>query len=301
MALTWSDLKTKAQRLAKDTNPSTLAQLELDMNEGYALFNAKLSRYFTRKQQFTDLVAAQQIYQTPIDCVRILGMTVQVATNYNPVVKEIRSEFEWRQITSYPIQSNWPTYYFSLGNDQVSLWPVPSQTIASGLRLYYQPTTSALTVDDITGTDTATTVTVTVNNGTTLVTASSNVFTPDMASLWFQVTDTTDQSFYEILSAASNTLTLKTAYTASSGGGHSWRVGQCSIIPMQYDSAPVHYALWSYFAAQGNDTRSQFHRTQFDNMVADCKQEYSSSNVSSVITDEDNVGLNLWLCPPPVG
>lgn len=297
MAYTWTDLKTKFQRLAKDNNPDTLLQGELDMNEGYALFNAKLSRYFTRKQQFTDLVAGQQIYQTPIDCVRILGMTVQVANTYNPVVKEIRDEWQWRQITSYPIQSNWPTYYFPIGNDEVSLWPVPSQTVTKGMRLYYQPTTGALTVDDTLSTST-TTITV-VNGGVTVTAAGGSPFNADMAGLQFQVTDTTDQTFYDILSATTSVLTLKTAYTATSGSNHTWRIGQASIIPMEYDSAPVHYALWSYFSSVGNEQRASYHRLQFDNMVADCLEEYSSSNVSSVISDDDYTELNLWLVPPP--
>lgn len=298
MSMTWSDLQTKAQRLAKTNNTDDLIQLKLDMNEGYALFNAKLSRYFTRKQQFTDLISGQQIYQTPIDCVRILGITVQVANTYNPVVKEIRDEFQWRQITSYPIQSNWPTYYFPIGNDQVSLWPVPSQTVVNGMRLYYQQTTSALTVDDVTNITAG--VTVSVNNGSVTVTADSgSPFNADMASLQFQVTDTTDQTFYEIVSATSNTLQLKTAYTASSSSNHTWRIGQVSIIPMQYDSAPVHYALWSFFSAQGNEPRAQYHRTQFDTMMEDCLEEYSSSNVSSVIDYSDDVAYNIWLAPPP--
>lgn len=297
--MTWTDLKTKFQRLAKDNNPDTLTQGMLDMNEGYALFNAKLSRYFTRKQQFTDLVANQQIYQLPIDCVRILGMTVQVANTYNPVVKEIRDEFQWRQITSYPVSSNWPTYYFPIGNYEVSLWPVPSQSVTNGMRLYYQPTTSALTVNDVTGTATTIPTTVTVANGSTTVTASGNAFNADMATLQFQVTDATDQTFYDILAATSNTLTLKTPYVATSGGGHTWRVGQASIIPMEYDSAPVHYALWSFFSANGNETRAAYHRAQYDNMVADCLEEYSSANVSSVISDDDYAELNLWVVPPP--
>lgn len=294
MAYSFTDLKGKFQRLARDTSSDTLAQGVLDMNEGYLLFCAKLSRYFTRKQQFTDLIAAQGIYQTPVDSVRILGMTVQVSTNYNPVVVEIRSEFEWRQITSYPIQSNWPTYYFVLGNNEVSLWPVPSQSVTKGLRFYYQPTTSAMSVDDIT---TGATVTVTQNLAT--VTASNSIFNADMATLSFQVTDATDQMWYEIVSASSNTLTLRSAYVAPSGAGHSFRIGQLSIIPQEYATAPVHYALWSFYEANGNTTRAEYHRTQYNNMFQDCLEEYSSSNVSGVITDSDPEPLNLWLAPPP--
>lgn len=297
MSMTWTELQVKAQRLSKDNNPDTLVQLKADMNEGYSLFNAKLSRYFTRKQQFTSLIADQQIYQTPVDCVRVLGMTVVVTTNYQPVVKEIRSEFQWRQITSYPMASNWPTYYFTLGNDEISLWPVPSQDVTNGLRLYYQPTTGSLTVDDVTSESASATVTVT--NGSTTVTATAGVFDPDMAGLWFQVTDTTDQTWYEIVSSTTTGLVLKSAYTATSGGSHSWRIGQLSIIPQQYASAPVHYALWNFFSANGNESRAEYHKGKYDQMVADCLEEYSSSNVSSVITEDDYVGLNLWLVPPP--
>ena len=83
MSLTWSDLTTKAVRLSRDTSPATLTQLQQDMNTGYHMFNAKLGRYYSRKQQFTDVVANQSIYQTPIDSVRILGMTVKTATGTN--------------------------------------------------------------------------------------------------------------------------------------------------------------------------------------------------------------------------
>src|SRR5882724_7029965 len=114
--LTFQDSYTKAQILAKDAGSTTLVQLKQDMNTGYHLFNAKLSRYFSRKQQFTNLVSQQQIYQTPIDCVRVMGITAFVTSTYQPPIKEIRSEYQWRQITSYPTASNWPIFYYMIGN-----------------------------------------------------------------------------------------------------------------------------------------------------------------------------------------
>lgn len=297
MSLTWTDMEAAAQLRAKDNNSTTLTQLKQDMNTGYHLFNAKLSRYFSRKQQFTDLVASQQIYQTPIDCVRMLGMTVLVSNTYQPPVMEIRSEFEWRQITSVGTSSNWPMWYFAIGNDELSLWPIPSQTITNGLRMYYQPQTSDLSIEDVTSTSTS--ATVTVQNGSTTVTASSSVFNANMAGLSFQATGVPDLTFYEIISATSNTLTLKSAYVAPSASGLAWRVGQVSIIPQEYDEAPIHYALWNFFSANGNETRGEYHKTKFDGMVDDCLEEYSSSNVSSVVTDDLNGSLNLFLIPPP--
>lgn len=295
-------MQTKAQRLAKDDSASTLTQLQEDMNTGYHMFNAKLSRYFSRKQQFTNLIASQQIYQTPIDCVRVMGMTAIVTQNYQPVLKEIRSEFEWRQITSYPMESNWPTYYYMIGNDELALWPVPSADVVSGLRFYYQPQDHDLSIEDITSTSTG--ATVTVSNGSPTVTATTTIFSAEMVGLWFQVTGVTDLSWYEIVEATSTTLTLKSAYVGLSGSGKAFRVGQQSIIPQEYADAPMHYALGNYFSAQGNETRANMHLGSekspgmFYNMISDCLEEYSSSNTSSVITD-DPVGLNIWGVPPP--
>jgi hypothetical protein len=298
MAVTWTNMQAKAQRWVKSTNSDVLTQLKEDMNTGYHLFNAKLSRYYTRKQQFTNLVAAQQIYQTPIDSVRISGMTVQVTTNWNPTVKEIRSEYEWRRIVSYPMQSNWPTYYFMLGNDEFALWPIPSQTVVNGLRFYYQPQDHDLSVEDVTSTTTAQTVTVT--NGSTTVTASGgSPFNTEMVGLWYQTTGVTDLSWYEIVAATATTLTLKSAYVGLSGASKAWRVGQLSIIPQEYSDAPLHYAVANFFSAQGNEVRQNQHMNLFDRMQKDCEQEYSSSNISSVMTEGDGVALNIYQVPPP--
>ncbi len=304
MAVTWTDQKLKAQRLARDSEPSTLTQLAQDMNTGYHLFNAKVSRYFTRKQQFTNLVSGQQIYQTPVDSIRVMGMTVLVSETYQPTVKEIRSEYQWRQITSYPYNSNWPAYYFMIGSNELSLWPIPSQDVENGLRFYYQPQDYDLSIEDLTSTSLSATATVT--NGSATVTLSGSVLTSSMANLWFQVTGETDNTFYEIVSSTSSTLTLKSAYVSSSGAAKAFRIGQLSILPQEYSDAPMHYALGNYFMAKGNTERSQFHLGTVDRpgafyqMLKDCEQEYSSSNTSNVISDDDTY-INPWMVPPVPG
>lgn len=304
MATTWTEQKLKAQRLARDNNSGTLTQLEQDMNTGYHLFNARLSRYYTRKQQFTDLIDGQQIYQTPVDCVRVMGMTVLVSQTYQPTVKEIRSEYQWRQITSYPYNSNWPAYYFMIGNDELALWPTPSQDVVNGLRFYYQPQDYDLSIED--ATSTSLNATATVTNGSTTVTLSSSVLTSSPNSLWFQVTGETNNTFYEIVDSTSSTLTLKSAYVSPSGSGKSFRIGQLGIIPQEYSDAPMHYALGNYFMSKGNSERAQYHLGTIDRpglfyqMMKDCEQEYSSSNMSNVISDDDTY-INPWMVPPIPG
>lgn len=301
MATTWTEIETKLQRQARDNNADTLIQLKQDWNTGYHMFNAKLARYFSRKQQFTNLIASQAIYQVPIDCVRVSGMTVQVSTNFQPPVKKIASEERWRQITSYQTNSNWPIYYYMLGNDEFQLWPAPSTNSTNGLRFWYQPQDHDLSVEDTTSTTTVQTATVT--NGSITVTMTGTPLNAGMASLYFQVTGETDDTWYEIISATTNTLTLKTPYVSTSGSGKAWRIGQLSILPQEYDDAPLHYSLGMFFSANGNEQRSQYHLGtkekpgMFYDMIADCEASYSSSSTSNVIT-EDDMELNPWVFPP---
>lgn len=309
MAITWTDAQSKTQRIARDNAPGTLEQLNQDYNTGYHLFNAKLARYYTRKQQFTNILTSESIYQTPVDCIRITGITSLVGgttnTSYSWPLTEIRSEYEWRTITSYRTANNWPAWYMSLGNDKFQVWPIPSQNVTNGFRLYYQPQDSDLSVEDVTSTSSG--ATVTVANGETLVTATSGVFNENMRGLWFQVNGVTDLTFYEIVDVPTpNTLTLKSAFVGYTGSGQSWRIGQLSIIPQEYVDAPMHYALGNYFMSKGSSDRAQFHLGSIDRpglfyqMMKDCDEEYSSSQTGSVITTE-SVRSNPWQYPPLPG
>lgn len=297
--LTWTQMWTKTQRLAKDSNSDVLIQLKEDLNTGYHMFNAKLARYYSRKQQFTDINNGQQQYQTPIDSVRIIGMTALVTPTYEIPLKEIRSEYEWRQINSVKnYKSNWPTYYFVLGKDQVAIWPIPSENVSNGIRFYYQPQDHDLSVEDTTSDVTGSTVTVT--NGSNIVTADSGTpFTADMAGLALQITGQTDLTWYDILSATTTTLTLKSAYVATSGSTKSWKIGQLSIIPQEYQDTPMHWSLYNYHESNGNSNRATFHFQQYENMVTQCEEDYSMSTESSVIDEPANMGLNIWTVPPP--
>jgi hypothetical protein len=277
------------------------------MNQGYQLFNAKLSRYWSRKQQFTDTIQGQSIYQTPVDCVRIIGMTVKTAAgqnSYAPPTKEIRSEYEWRLIKTVPnYSSNWATYYFMIGNDEVEIWPVPSSGITNGIRFYYQVQDHFLSVPDFISGDQKPAQTCTMTNGSTLVTSTGSTFANQMIGLSFQVTGVTDLTWYEIVDVpTSSTLTLKSAFVGNSGSGLSFRIGQLPIIPGEYHSNLIDYALWLYFAGKGNEQRALQHKTLFDNAVDDAITQYSSSTEGNVIFS-DGSEISPWVLTPlpPIG
>lgn len=295
--LTWTDLQNKAVRLSRDTTAGTLPQLQQDMNQGYQLFNAKLDRYWSRKQQFTDIIDGQAIYQTPIDCVRIIGMTVSISNTYQTPVKEIRSEFEWRQITAYPYDSNWPAYYFMIGNDELALWPTPSQDVENGLRFYYQQQDHFLSVDDILSTASPV-QTCTMTNGSVTVTSTGTSFTNQLVGLQFQVTGVTDLSWYEIVDVPnSSTLTLKSKFVGNSAAGLNFRIGQIPIIPGEYHDSLVNYALYLFFSGKGNESRATLHKGLYDSSLEDAISKYSSSTEGNVIFDDGSF-TNAWFLTP---
>jgi hypothetical protein len=309
--ITWTDLETKFTRLSRDNSAGTLAQGKQDMNTGYHLFNAKFGRYYSRKQQFTDVVEGQSIYQTPVDSIRIIGMTVKTATgtnSYSPPIKEIRSEYEWRLIKTTPnYASSWITYYYVLGNDEIEVWPVPSQDITNGIRYYYQPQDHDLSVEDTVSSSLSPTQTCIVTNDSATVTSTGSTFTSQMIGLNFQLTGVTDLTNYEIVAVPnSSTLTLKSAFVGASGSGFNFRIGQLSILPQEYADVPVHYALGLFFSGKGNEARAQYHLgTQdkpgmFYSMINDATQAYSSSTEGNIISDSENF-ISPWVLTPLPG
>lgn len=296
--LTYTDILTKLKTQAKATEATIVAQLVQDYNTGYQQFLSKLTRYYTRKQQFTNLVVGQQYYQVPVDFNKVIEVTVQVTTAYKPPLVRVTSEEEWRRLTSYPMQSSWPTYYFVVGRKEIGLWPVPAATVELGLRVVYQPRAFNMSVADLTSTGAGATATVT--NGSQTVTLSSSILTTSQVGLDFQVTGILDDTFYPVIVSTSNTLTLEAPYVASSASGLAWRISQLPQLPPEFADCPIHYALWLYFDANGNSGRATTHRLEFERMTGEALALYSSAGEASVITDDVET-YNPFLVPPPAG
>lgn len=293
--ITFEDAYIKAQAISGDSGASALVQLKQDINIGYHRFNAAIARYFTRKQAFTDIVVGQQYYQTPIDSVRVMAVSTVLSNNYEFPVDQMRSEYQWRQQNIVPFTSTYAIYYFVVGNDQIGLWPIPSQTVSSGLRFIYQPQDVDMTQDDYT------TGTITVVNGSTAVTGVGTTWTTNMIGSQITATDNSDGQWYEIIDVPTTTsLTLKTAWIGPSGATKPYRIGQIFIFPPEYDDVPIDYALARYFESKNNVVRAKYHRDNFDEQVNRAVREYASSSTSNVITGEME-SINLWLVPPQVG
>ena len=294
--LSFNDAENKFQAISGSVNTSDLAQAQQDINIGYKRFNAAIARYFTRKQQFSDLVANQQYYQVPIDAIRVGNITVKLSNGYQYPLEQIRDEMDWRKLNIYNYTSNYIWYYFVYGNDQIGLYPIPAATIAQGLRYVYQPQDVDLTKADYT------TGTVTIANGSATVTGTGTAWTqPAHGNMQLQVTDGSDGEFYEIIAVNSTTsLTLKTHYVGPSVTTTTYRLGQMFIFPGEYDDVPVDYALSRFYESHNNPQRATYHMNKFKEQVNDAVEKYASSSLSNVISG-DSPALNLWYAPPMPG
>lgn len=295
--ITWQEAYTKFETISGSTNSTDLAQAKQDMNIGYKRFNAAIARYFTRKQAFTNLVASQQYYQTPIDAIRVANVSITLASSTLQFpLQQIRSEDEWRNMNVFPYSSTYIKYYFVYGNDQIGLFPIPSTTVTNGLRYVYQPQDIDLSKDDYS------TGTVTITNGSTTVTGVGTSWTQAAhGNMQFQVTDGSDGNWYEILSVSSTTsLTLKTPYVGPSVAAVAYRLGQMFIFPGEYDDVPIDYALSRFWESRNNPARAKYHKENYQEAVTDAIEKYASSSLSNVITEEDE-GYNLWYAPPLPG
>src|SRR5258708_1426715 len=127
--ISFNDVFLKFQSISGSQNSNDLAQAQQDINIGYKRFNAAISRYFTRKQAFTDIVAGQRYYQIPVDAIRVMNVTVTVSAGFAVPLTEVKSERQWREwVIVDSIQSAFIIHYFVYGNDQIGLYPKPSST-----------------------------------------------------------------------------------------------------------------------------------------------------------------------------
>lgn len=298
MAISFQDAYQKFQVISGSTNATNLAQAKQDINIGYKRFDAAISRYFTRKQQFANLVSNQRYYQTPVDAIRVMNVSVLWSNGFEYPLKQVRSEDDWRKMLIPTGFAGLPTDYFVYGNDQIGLFPLPSNTVTNGIRYVYQPQDVDLTQDDYSA------GTATISNGGVAVTGAGTTWTSAMAGRQFQITDGSDGNWYEILSVTNATsLTLKTPYVGTSVSGGAYRISQIFIFPSEYDDVPVDYALSRFYESRNNAVRAQYHLNKYQAAVDDAVGRYASSSTSSVITSEDNqlYPANMWFWTPTAG
>jgi hypothetical protein len=276
-------------------NTQDLTNIKQDINQGLRLFKNAARRYWTRAEKQTNIVANQQYYQMPPDCVRVTQIRVNLNGLTLPLV-EIDSEEKWNKINVIPSATiNMPTYYFVKGANEIGLWPTPATNATNGLLVSYEPRLVDMTLDDLT------TGTVSVTNGSTAVTLVGTTVTSKVVGQWFQVTDGTDGNWYQITAFVDNThVTLGNDYAGATSASATYIIGQAADIPEDYHMALIYYACYNFFLKRKDSGQALNYKSLFDDLLQQFKETYAAKSTGQVQNDMTDMGYNIFQIPPTI-
>lgn len=268
-----------------------------DVNQGLRLFKNAARRYWTRVEKSTNIVASQQYYQLPPDCVRVTAVRV-LSSGLNYPVQQIDSEELWNAYNIIPATTiNLPQFYFIRGNNEIGLYPIPSTSYTNGLSVSYEPRLVDMTYDDVTNVTSGATATAT--NGSTTVTFSGNVITPNMVGRWIQITDGTDGNWYQIVTYNSTTsFEINNNYAGVSGGGKTFTIGQCPDIPEDYHLGLSYYAAYNFYLKRKDQAQATLYKGLFEDLLAQYKENYAAKTTGMTQKALPDGPISLFWFPP---
>jgi hypothetical protein len=299
--ITFTNLYTRTSNILglQSSNAIDLANAKIDINQALRIFKNASRRYWTRAEKSTNLVAGQQYYSLPPDCVRVTEVRVN-SNGLNFPLEVIDSEQIWNKLNIIPATTiNLPRNYFIRGRDEIGLWPQPSQNTTNGLIISYEPRLPDMTIDDVT--DETSGATMTVTNGSTTITASSGIFVPQMVGRWFQIDDGTDGSWYQLATYNSSTsFSLANSYQGISGSGRSFIIGQAPDIPEDYHMGLVYYAAYQYYLKRNDQATATTYKALYEDLLNQYKKVYAVKTTGQVRNMMADYRYNLFFLPPGI-
>ena len=281
--LTFTTRGTLWGQLSCDAGTANLALGNTLMNA----FDKKISKKFNfAEDTFTiTSVASQQFYKLPIDFGRFKSLyTTSGTTNYYP--RLITSREQWDKINATTSTTgNVPQYIF-IFNGQIGFYPkFTSASISS--TLVYHIRYKDLSVADYT----AGTITSIANGGTALV-GSGTTWTAGMVGRYIQIPEAQsgDGYWYKISAFVSTTaLTLDRPYEGASisAATATYTIGQCSLLPEDYQILPVFEALEIYFtSAKPDSVKRALYKDKVREMKQEMMEDYGSTGLDPTVSEE---------------
>lgn len=287
--ITWDQALTVSQKLAQDTNTDSVTFLNIMMNAGYKEVLAELGRPVIEKTKTTTTVAGQSSYQMPADFNWIKTIKITIGTtDYSPDEEE--SQEQWDYLTSQDRSGDIPEAYFvkprfGVGGTEIELYPTPS-TSGNTITVVYEAVDKDLSVAKYT------TGTVSLTNGSALVTGSGTTFTRAMVGRYFQVTDADgDGLWYKISGFGSSTaLSLENYYQGTTDTSNSYQIAEAFGLPEDLHMLPIYFAVWHYSLFRRDKTRSDEYSTLYAGGLAMAKRRYGTKSRSNKIKGKARLG-----------
>ena len=283
--LTFTQRKEQAAKLCGiNYLEPEMAIIVSNLNMSDKLFENAARRGWTRKEKQANLTAGKQYYQIASDMHRVSSVRCKTSGNGNVIVPltEVQSEYEWNKLNSYPFSTSYPTHYFIRGNDEIGIYPCPSETIVDGLMVAYEPRIRDMGIDDFTFTANVVQNSVNITNpSNTLVGGFQDYMTENF---WIKSNDGQDGNWYKVQKVIdANTMQIDNNYLGPTGNGVSFTMGQVPPYPEEYHEAPIYYAAFKFFAMRKDTDSSAMYRTLFQDALDQYRETYGSKTTGGVI------------------
>lgn len=294
MITTFQQLYEEVQSGTQSSSSTELILIKRDANVATQRFKSVMTRPWSRIAKKADTVANQQDYQLPRSVLRPSGVDYLEGSTYYPLM-EIGSELNWNKINASFTINGTPRFFFPKGKDVISIYPIPSEAVTEGLKVYYEPKQPRMISPDFT------TGTVTVTNGSATINHSAAGFTPDMVGRYFYVTDGTDGNDYQIVDYVNTSnLVLENFYEGTSGAGKAFVIGVVPDIPDEYQPAIIDYCMARFFLRRGDRKSAADFMSLFMSSLDECKETYASPTSMPNIQSPYEMSFNS-LDNPPMG
>lgn len=190
------------------------------------------------------------------------GFVTIGAVNYP--LRALESRWNDEQLNAIQIQASAIPQFYFVEQDSFKIWPVP-QAAYSGT-IYYHYRDRNLSVPDYSD------GTISLSQGSNLVTGSSTTFTSAMVGRWFTVTDTTvpGQGYWYRISGYTDathislgTLTGEQVWNNANTTGTAYRIGETPEMPEEMHSVLAWGTAADFYAGMQKDPTSA---SMFDNL-----------------------------------
>ena len=274
--LTFNTIYSDTQEMVGDDDATTLTLIKRWVNIGAKRFGAVLNREWRNSYKTFSLVADQQYYQMPEDCLKITSVTVDVGSvKYTP--KLVEDEDTWNKLNMRSSSSTHPEFYYVRGNDEFGFYPIPSAADTDAGTINYERKMRDMSQADYT------TGTITLTNDSAAVVGVDTVFTALMVGRWLKASDASgDGMWYKIASFTDTThITLEQTYAGSTASGLSYSLGEVPDIPEEYHESLIDYACYRWFLRNKDRQYAQDYKVLYESAIQECRERYGSKTSSS--------------------
>jgi len=273
--ITFQELYEESQAQTEDTSADSLTLIKRGINQGAKQFGAILNREWRNTNKTFSLVANQQYYQTPEDCIRAKSLRVAIG-GVTYVLQEVPDEDTWNRLNERVDTSNIPEFFYIRGNDEFGIYPIPSDNGTNAGTLNYERRMRDMSADNYT----TGTITVTLNSAT--ITGAGTTFTAAMVGRSLKVVDPNgDGMWYKIAAYVdATTLTLENTYAGATTASLSYIIGELPDIPEEFHESLIDYALYRYYQRRRDWQAARALKSSFIEALASCQANYSSKTAS---------------------